>query len=147
MTAAIQTPAPAIPRAAAGPSLPPVRVGDSPNGRPKKTARGEGPTSRMTEAQLLQAVRDLAKLTGWETYHTHNSRRSEPGWPDLVCANAKQRRVLFVELKTATGSVSKHQEKWLALLAACGQEAAVWRPADLEEVARVLRGKRIGDAA
>lgn len=109
--------------------------------RPRKTS-----VPKLTESQFLQQVRDLAKLTGWETYHTHNSQRSEPGWPDLVLASATQRRVLFVELKTAVGRVSTHQQKWLDLLAGCGLESAVWRPADLPEIALVLRGQRIGGA-
>lgn len=100
----------------------------------------------LRESQFLQQIRDLAKLTGWETYHTHNSQRSEPGFPDLVLGSAVQKRVLFIELKTAVGRVSKHQQKWLDLLALCGQEAAVWRPADLPEIAKILRGRRIGGA-
>lgn len=101
----------------------------------------------LTESQFLQQVRDLAKLTGWECYHTHNSQRSEPGWPDLVLASAAHRRVLFVELKTAVGRLSKHQQKWLGLLSACGMEAAVWRPADLPEIAKILRGQPTERAA
>jgi hypothetical protein len=103
-----------------------------------------GTTRRLTENQFLAQVRDLAKLTGWETYHTHNSQRSEPGWPDLVLASESQRRVLFVELKTAVGRVTKPQEKWLRILGACGMEAAVWRPADLPAIAKILQGRRIG---
>lgn len=108
-------------------------------GRPRKL-----PAPKVTESQFLQQVRDLAKLTGWECYHTHNSQRSEPGWPDLVLASAAQRRLLFIELKTAVGRVSPHQRKWLNLLTSCGCEAAVWRPADLPQIALILRGQRIG---
>jgi hypothetical protein len=99
----------------------------------------------MPEAELLRQVRKLAKLTGWETYHTHDSRRSDRGWPDLVLASATQRRVIFAELKTATGRVTPDQKKWLALLANAGQETAVWRPADLPLIARILRGQIIRD--
>lgn len=102
---------------------------------------------KVTENQFLADVRKQAIAAGWEPYHTHNSQRSEPGWPDLVLASAKQRRVLFIELKTDTGRVSKAQQKWLDLLLACGQEAAVWRPADWPAIMRILRGERIGGAS
>lgn len=111
-----------------------------------KTRPRKAPATKVTEAQFLQQVRDLAKLTGWETYHTHNSQRSEPGWPDLVLASATQQRALFIELKTAVGRVSPHQRKWLDLLTLCGLEAAIWRPADLPQIALILRGQRIGGA-
>ena len=86
----------------------------------------------MTEAQLLAAVRRLAHYRGFMTYHTRDSRGSEAGFPDLVMVSATQRRVLFVELKTATGKTSAAQDAWLAALAAAGAEVYLWRPADLQ---------------
>jgi len=86
----------------------------------------------MNEAQLLAAVRRLAQLRGWMTYHTHDSRRSEPGFPDLVMVSARQRRVLYAELKTATGKTTAAQDQWIAALAAAGVEVYLWRPADLQ---------------
>lgn len=88
----------------------------------------------MTEAQLLAAVRQLARLRGWRCYHTHDSRRSEPGFPDLVLVHAGHRRLVFAELKTETGRLSAEQRAWLADLDAVGAEAHVWRPADLPHV-------------
>ena len=37
----------------------------------------------MTEKQFMAQVVELAKLKGWLVYHTYDSRRSEPGFPDL----------------------------------------------------------------
>lgn len=93
----------------------------------------------MSEAALLAAVRDLARLTGWLTYHTHDSRRSEAGFPDLTLVNVRQGRIIFAELKTAIGRTTQQQDEWLAALAAVGCETALWRPADLPEIARILR--------
>jgi hypothetical protein len=105
------------------------------------------PTTRrppgMTEAQLLAAVRHLARLTGWLAYHTHDSRRSEPGFPDLVLVSARRQRVIYAELKTDTGRTTPEQDQWLAALAAAGQETALWRPADLpHDIPAILRGDR-----
>ena len=92
---------------------------------------------RLTEARFLKDVREAARLAGWETYHTLNSKGSEPGWPDLVLA--KPGRVLMVELKTDHGRLTRAQQKWLRLLATCpGLEVAVWRPADWEKVLATL---------
>ncbi|NHI19925.1 VRR-NUC domain-containing protein [Phycicoccus endophyticus] len=62
------------------------------------------------------------------TYHTHDSRRSNPGSPDLVIAG--RRGVLYRELKTATGRLSRAQDEWLSTLVLAGANAAVWRPED-----------------
>lgn len=92
----------------------------------------------MSEAELLAAVRQLARLSGWLTYHTHDSRRSEAGFPDLTLVNIRQGRIIFAELKTAAGRTTPQQDEWLAALAAAGCETALWRPADLPNIARIL---------
>lgn len=97
----------------------------------------------LTEEQFLQQVRDLATLTGWASYHTRDSRKSDRGWPDLVLASRAQGRVIFAELKTATGDVTDDQRAWLSILSSCGQEATVWRPADLTLIKAILRGQSI----
>jgi len=61
-------------------------------------------------------------------YHTHDSRRSEPGYPDVtVCG---PRGVLFRELKAERGRLSPDQRVWLERLREAGGDAAVWRPVD-----------------
>lgn len=83
----------------------------------------------MSEDELLATVRDMAATLGWRTYHTHDSRRSEGGWPDLVMAG--HGRLLIRELKSMTGIVTPEQDAWLAALVAADVDAGVWRPADL----------------
>jgi hypothetical protein len=61
-------------------------------------------------------------------YHTHNSRRSEPGFPDLTVVGAHG--VLFRELKSERGRVTADQRRWLDALAAAGADVVVWRPCD-----------------
>lgn len=84
----------------------------------------------MTEKELLAAVRQVAQLTGWRVYHTHDSRRSEAGFPDLVLVRD---RVLYRELKTARGRTTPEQDAWLEALRATGADADVWRPQDLTD--------------
>lgn len=85
---------------------------------------------RMSEKQLQQSIITLAQWHGWRTYHTHDSRRSAPGFPDLCMVHPRQGRLIFAELKSTTGRVSKHQREWLQDLEAAGQETHVWRPKD-----------------
>jgi len=83
----------------------------------------------MTEKDLLEQCRSAAKVLGLLVYHTHDSRRSEPGFPDLVIAG--RRGVLIRELKTERGRVTLAQFTWLDALITAGVDADVWRPADL----------------
>lgn len=84
----------------------------------------------MTEEQLDHGIRDLAELFGWKRYHTHDSRRSPKGFPDLVLVRAP--RVLFIELKKADGVITPEQQDWLRALRSCwpNVETYVWRPID-----------------
>jgi hypothetical protein len=104
-------------------------------------SEGQQPTSRpISEEALLQHIRALAKRTGWLTYHTHDSRRSEDGWPDLVLCDGK--RLIIAELKSATGKLTPEQMSWLALLAHTGKvECYVWRPTDWEGIVAILQGQ------
>ena len=80
----------------------------------------------MPEDNFQRQVERLAKSLGWKVYHTHDSRRSHRGWPDLVLG--RRGRVLFRELKTMKGRTTPDQKEWLELLNAAGHDAAVWRP-------------------
>jgi hypothetical protein len=80
-----------------------------------------------TEKRFQAAVAALARRNGWEPYHTHNSKRSDPGWPDLALCRPPV--LLLVELKTNTGRLSKRQRFWLDLLRRVpGVRVRLWRP-------------------
>lgn len=81
----------------------------------------------MTESELQEAVFDLARLFKWASYHTYDSRRSSPGFPDLVLARD---RVMFVELKSSNGRLSPAQRLWKVRLEIAGAEHHIWRPDD-----------------
>lgn len=93
----------------------------------------------QTEKQWQAEVVRAARLLGWTAYHTHDSRRSEPGWPDLALVRD---RLVMAELKTDTGRISPDQQRWLDLLGGAGIETYVWRPRDIDEVLAVLKRRR-----
>lgn len=85
---------------------------------------------QIKEDQLQTWIIQLAKLHCWRVYHTYDSRRSAPGFPDLCMVHAGQGRVIFAELKSTTGRVSADQREWLQDLTTAGQEAYLWNPKD-----------------
>ena len=68
----------------------------------------------QTEAQFQRTVTEYAALTGWLWYHTHDSRRSHAGFPDLCLVRGD--RLIFAELKSERGRVRLEQEAWLQAL-------------------------------
>lgn len=90
----------------------------------------------LTEKVFTQMVIDLVHYLGWMAYHTHDSRHSEPGFPDLCMV--KDGRIVFAELKTETGKSTPHQEHWLKELSKCNAEVYLWRPSDWEDIAATL---------
>jgi VRR-NUC domain len=92
--------------------------------------------AQITEAAWLDQVRQLARINGWLAYHTHDSRRSDAGFPDLVLVRPPE--LIVAELKTERGRVTGAQSHWIEALLASGVEALVWRPSDLEAVAARL---------
>lgn len=99
----------------------------------------------MPESELQAAVAGECRRLGLRHYHTHNSRRSEPGWPDSVIVGPHG--VLFRELKRQTQHPTAVQRQWLAALTAAGQDVAVWRPSDWHDgtIARQLAAIRYGN--
>jgi hypothetical protein len=72
-------------------------------------------------------------------YHAYDSRRSEPGWPDLVLAKP-ERPLIIAELKSRRGKVSVAQRGWLEVLGrSTGLEVRLWRPGDWTEIVELLQ--------
>lgn len=78
-------------------------------------------------------------------FHPGFSIGSERGWPDLTLVRRRDRRLLFAELKSASGTPTKRQLEVLDLLRALETpgpvriEVFLWRPADLATIHEVLR--------
>ena len=102
-----------------------------------------------SEGDLLAFVRRTARLSGWMAYHTAYSVQSEPGFPDMVLVRPP--RVIFAELKTGKGRLTAGhvgrsgrwvtgQQEWLEALRQCpGVETYLWRPADVDAIADLLK--------
>ena len=85
----------------------------------------------MTEAQFQATLEELCLWLGLTCYHTRDSRKSNPGFPDLVLVG---NAVIYAELKSAKGRLSPAQTHWIDRLVAAGQEVHVWRPADMDTI-------------
>jgi len=84
--------------------------------------------SKSNETQLQNKILKLARMTGWLSYHTWDSRKSQPGFPDLVLV--RRERLVFAELKSEKGKLTPAQVEWNEALKATAAEVYVWRPAD-----------------
>ena len=102
----------------------------------------EAPTFE-NEAKFQAAVVELALHNYWMSYHTHDSRRSDAGFPDLVLVNADLSVVLFRELKMPGKLPSKAQLCWLTVLHNVGMDAKTWWPIDWPEIERTLTAPRV----
>jgi hypothetical protein len=101
-----------------------------------------------SERDFQREVIQRAKSLGWFIFHAlpgqgRNKHLTlfigKRGFPDLVLCRPP--RLLFVELKSEKGRLSKDQQEWLDALRACGVEVYVWRPSDLERITEILSGE------
>lgn len=100
----------------------------------------------MSEKDFQNGVMKLARFHGFSLiYHVFDSRRSAPGFPDLVLVKPRTGHILYRELKKNKGRVTPDQQTWLDGLTAAGQDAAVWRPNDLDDgsILAELRGQTL----
>lgn len=90
----------------------------------------------ISERIFQGLVSEYAHLHKWATYHTRDSRGSDPGFPDLVLVRD---RVIFAELKSARGRPTPDQRQWAATLEHANANYYLWRPADWPEIEAVLQ--------
>ena len=89
----------------------------------------------MSEEDFQNTILELGKLYGWLCYHTHDSRRSREGFPDLVLG--RNGVPLFAELKTDKGRVSNDQILWLL-----ATDGVIWRPKHWDIIVKSLQDGR-----
>lgn len=96
----------------------------------------------ITEKQFEAQVKDLARLLGWQYYHTWRSIHSPAGFPD--CVMVRNGTVIFAELKSEKGNLSEKQAEWITDLNrvanhSLGVQVYVWRPSDFDRIVEILR--------
>jgi len=85
----------------------------------------------MSEAELQRLVAELCDRLGLAHYHTYDSRRSEPGFPDSVIIGSV---ILYRELKSRDGVLSPAQRRWGSRIERAGGDWCVWRPVDWQNM-------------
>ena len=95
----------------------------------------------MSEKQWQESViAEAWSLGADQVYHTHDSRHSPAGFPDLIILMG--RRMIIVEVKKVGGLLSAEQYFWLIAFIKAGAEVYLWDPRDGDEVTRVLQNNR-----
>lgn len=98
----------------------------------------------VTEATFQRQVVSLFTACGWGVYHTYDSRRSNPGYPDLTLWHRK-RGVIWLELKSESGRATPVQRTMIDQLnEACARESAwIVRPSDWPFLEGLARGTNV----
>jgi hypothetical protein len=115
-------------------------------GQPPQGQQIDGATyfaEAQTEIEFMRHVIAYATARGFMVYHTHISKRSNEGWPDL--AMVRNGRMVLAELKREKGGrVSPAQREWLQQLRLVSErsggavECYLWRPSDWQSIESVL---------
>lgn len=105
---------------------------------PETRLSRRGPAGIPPERELpfMQVIIDFARSIGWLVYHTRDSQKSAPGYPDVVMLRGS--RQVVAEFKSGHGAVASAQVIWLTAYRDAGAETYVWRPQDKEEIVRIL---------
>lgn len=104
----------------------------------------------ISEAQLQASIIAAARELSWWVADSRDRRKSEPSLPDLILVHPVQHRLVFMEVKSATGRLRPGtwtragrympgQREWLDALGTCPEvETYLIRPADLDWVYQML---------
>lgn len=90
------------------------------------------------EGEFQDALIAYAEARGWLVYHTHDSRWSQSGFPDLVML--RENRIVIAELKAGSNTTTPEQDRWPRAWLDAGSQVSVWRAGEGDglEIERVL---------
>jgi hypothetical protein len=98
----------------------------------------------MTTSELdyTQQIMEIAQRIGFLAFHDQDSRRNNPGFPDIVLIGFG--RAIILELKIPTGRLSTEQNAWIRAMAAAGLDVRVLRvtPTSIDALRVELTGIR-----
>ena len=92
----------------------------------------------------------MAQWLGWKGTHFRSAQKKDGTWytpveadgtgfPDWVLVHEAQRRLIFAELKSDTGTCTPEQSDWLNWLSSVeGNEVYLWKPDLADEVQDIL---------
>jgi len=108
--------------------------------KPTRAKREPSPYSDIKEvdwqAQVIKAVRDVHGDKAL-VYHTHDSRHSAAGFPDLVILLPG--KLIFAELKAEGKELSEDQQAWMDGLAQVERLGwYVWQPHQMSAVLEAI---------
>ena len=111
----------------------------------------EGNKLSISEKDFSTQVEYLLDLFDWRWCHFRPAR-TEDGWttalsgfmgfPDYIAVkeSLRKQRLLFFELKSEKGKLTKNQNDWLEALKKSGYcEVYLFRPSNAERLAEILR--------
>ncbi len=98
---------------------------------------GKARPNPQLEVPFMEQVIEFLRICGWLVYHTKDSRKSAPGFPDIIALKGK--RQLVVETKRAGEQPTEEQERWLEAFRQAGAEVHVFTPDDWEKIERVVK--------
>jgi hypothetical protein len=99
----------------------------------------------MMEDELQNGIHVLCTQLRIGHYHTHDSRRSNAGFPDSVIAHDDG--PIYTELKREKRRPTVDQVAWLDYFARHGLRVYLWRPTHLLNgtIAMILSGQAVGE--
>lgn len=95
-------------------------------------------THTLSEKEFMSQVIQLAQLFRWKIYHTHNSRKSVAGFPDLLMLRGA--KMIVAELKVGRNKITSDQADWLTWFRVAGAKSYLWTPDHWSEIESVLKG-------
>jgi len=97
----------------------------------------KSPIPEQPEDDFQQGRIDLARSVGWRAYHTRDSRRSEPGFPDLIMV--RNHCMIVAECKTDTGQCTDDQANWLEAFDKIKvMRTQLWRPKNQQQIDEMI---------
>lgn len=104
-------------------------------------AEYRGKIAPRNEKAFTDMVRQAARAFGWMSYHTHNSKHSEAGYPDIRFVHPVRGQKFYAELKVGRNEPTDAQRQWIAALTNAGEVVFVWKPEHWDEIVDVLSGE------